>query len=96
MRIFRNVPEARFEGVIHESTSGLEKRRVKKFSKDKNYIYHLDVAINSYDARLDKVQKREAIQKGSGHPEEYLPENYELAAQVVPSSDLEYMELLRI
>lgn len=74
LRLFRKSPETRFKGPIHEAIHGLEKSRIKKFDPEQNYIYHLDVAINSFEERFEKTLKRNQDLKGSGHPEEYLPE----------------------
>lgn len=97
LRLCRNLPEIEFTGDVHEYITGLEGLRAKKLSTESNYIYHLDTAINSFESRFDKVQAREKVLKGSGHPEEYLPELHEIDTQTVPEQDQEYLtQLLRI
>ncbi len=83
IRMFRRLDSVKYRGEIHEAVFGLESKRIQTIAERKASIYHLDVAINSIETRLKKVLKREALLKGSGHPEEYLPELFNLAIQHV-------------
>lgn len=76
LRLFRNFKNIEYRGHLHEAVFGLEMKRIKKLSKDTAYIYHLDLMENSLEERIEKVLRREKTLKGSGHPEEYLPELY--------------------
>lgn len=93
VRMFRNINNICYQGELHESVLGLENLRIKKIPEQFASIYHLDTAINPYAKRLAKVQAREAKIKGAGHPEEYLPEDFNLPCIKVPPEDL---DLLRI
>jgi glycosyltransferase involved in cell wall biosynthesis len=86
IRLFKKLPSVEYRGDIHEAVFGLDGKRIKMLDK-KTCFYHLDVAINSYQERKDKVEKREAMLKGSGHPEEYLPEDFEIEYKQVPQED---------
>lgn len=100
VRIFRarrNGKKAiEYAGEIHEWVAGLEDLRVKKMPHHKNYVYHADVAINSFDERFEKVKKREEQFNGSGHPEEYTPELYDIKTSVMPAKDQSYLEYLQL
>jgi glycosyltransferase involved in cell wall biosynthesis len=89
-RLFRNLPEIKYQGELHEAVFGLEGKRVKTINENIATLYHLDTAINSYQTRLEKVQSRETILAGSGHPEEYLPELFNIPVKKVPDEDYNY------
>jgi hypothetical protein len=78
LRLFRNLPKLEYRGELHESLFGLEEKRIKKLPKKQAFIYHLDLLSNPLEARLEKVLSREKQLKGAGHPEEYLPELFNL------------------
>lgn len=86
IRLFKKLPGVEYRGDIHEAVFGLDGKRIKMLD-EKLCFYHLDVAINSYQERKDKVDKREALLKGSGHPEEYLPEDFEIEYQELDQED---------
>ena len=87
IRLFRNLPGIQYRGELHEAVFGLEGKRVKTINENVATLYHLDTAVNSYEIRLKKVQSREALLVGSGHPEEYLPELYSIPVKKVPRED---------
>lgn len=87
LRLFRNMPGIEWRKEVHEYIAGLEVTYKKTFSPNENYIYHLDVAINSLESRLQKVKERNEKYPGSGHPEEYLPELFDIKDNKVPGRD---------
>ncbi len=93
IRLFRNLPEIRYQGEIHEAVFGLETKRIQTISEAQGTMYHLDVAVNSFEVRKAKVDKREAFLAGSGHPEEYLPELFNISTKPVPDEDLASLSL---
>lgn len=93
LRLFRKHEGVQYQGDLHEAVFGLETYRIKKFKPNKNLIYHLDVAINSIEQRLYKVLSRNNQLKGSGHPEEYLPELFDLESKQVPVEDQQFLAL---
>ncbi len=96
LRLVRNTEKLEFRGEVHEAFFGLEGLRIKKLPNNENTIYHLDIAINSFESRLEKVQKREEILKGSGHGEEYLPELYnDLETELMPIEDTGLLQYLK-
>lgn len=96
LRMFRNKAGISYKGEVHESLFGLENLRIKKMPLNQNCIYHLDVAINDYSNREAKVKAREEILAGSGHPEEYLPENFDFDSYPVPIEDQGYLKYLNV
>ena len=89
IRLFRKLPGVEYRGDIHEAVFGLEHKRIQTVNEKIAPMYHVDVAINSYKERQAKVLNRELLLKGSGHPEEYLPEDYGLKAQEILAEDFE-------
>lgn len=83
LRVFRKSPITQYRGEIHEAIFGLERKRMDLISEEMGCIYHLDVAINDKASREQKVKNRENLKPGSGHPEEYLPENYKIESIVI-------------
>ncbi|NQY81170.1 MAG: glycosyltransferase family 2 protein [Candidatus Caenarcaniphilales bacterium] len=94
-RIFRNMPEIEFRGEVHESIFGHETMRVKDLERD-FAVYHLDVAINSLEQRLEKTLKRNELKPGTAYPEEYIPELYDFKYLDVQGEDLKVLEHLKI
>lgn len=94
-RIFRNFPGVEFRGEVHESIFGHETMRVKDLERD-FAVYHLDVAINSLEQRLEKTLKRNELKPGTAYPEEYLPELYDFKYLEVPEEDLKMLKGLEL
>ncbi len=93
-RIFRNLPGIEFRGEVHESIFGHETMRVKDLTRD-FAVYHLDVAINSLQERLEKTLKRNEFKPGTAYPEEYLPELFDFKYLELPEEDLKFLRGLR-
>ena len=94
IRLFKKSESVEYRGEIHEAVFGLEKKRIKNLN-EKLCFYHLDVAINNYETRKNKVEQREKLLKGSGHAEEYLPENFDIEYQKVPYSDFINLDTIK-
>ncbi|MCH2227039.1 MAG: glycosyltransferase [Candidatus Caenarcaniphilales bacterium] len=94
-RIFRNLPGIEFRGEIHESIFGLEQMRTKNLARDYAF-YHLDVAVNSLEERLEKTLRRNEIKPGTAYPEEYLPELFDFQYLEVPDEDLKVLGQLQL
>ena len=92
-RIFRNIAGIEFRGEVHESIFGHETMRVKDLSRD-YAVYHLDVAINNIEKRLDKTLKRNEIKPGTAYPEEYLPELFNFKYLPIPEEDTKFLQYL--
>lgn len=91
-RLFRNLGGIEFRGEVHESVFGLEKIRSMDLPYD-YAVYHLDVAVNSIEQRLEKTLKRNQIKAGTAYPEEYLPELYDFKYRDVEGLDLALLAL---
>lgn len=97
LRLCRKTPGLEFRGDMHEAIFGLGNLRIKKLARDRNNIYHLDVAIHSFETRYEKVKSREAILPGSGHGEEYLPELFDdMDMKIMPVEDLDLLSYLQV
>jgi len=92
-RLFRNLKGIEFRGEVHESVFGLEKIRSRDLPHD-YAIYHLDVAVNTIEQRLEKTLKRNQIKAGTAYPEEYLPELYDFKCREVWPEDLKLLKAL--
>lgn len=91
IRFFRKLNKVEYRGEIHEAVFGLETKRIKTIKENIATVYHLDVAINSFESRSEKVNQRELLLKGSGHPEEYLPELFDIQTKAVPLEDFSFI-----
>jgi len=89
-RLFRKLEGVEFRGEIHESVFGLEKIRHKDLHHE-YAIYHLDVAVNSIETRLEKTLKRNQLKPGSAFPEEYLPELFNFKYIKLEANDKELL-----
>lgn len=90
-RLFRNLLGIEFRGEVHESVFGLEKIRSKDLPYD-YAVYHLDVAVNTIEQRLEKTLKRNQIKAGTAYPEEYLPELYDFKCKEIRPEDLNFLK----
>lgn len=94
-RLFRNLEGIEFRGEIHESVFGLEKIRFKDLPHD-YAVYHLDVAVNTIEQRLEKTVNRNRLKPGTAYPEEYLPELYFFKYKPVDGADLALLKYVSL
>jgi glycosyltransferase involved in cell wall biosynthesis len=94
-RLFRNLDGIEFRGEIHESVFGLEKIRFQDLPYD-YAVYHLDVAVNTIEQRLEKTLKRNNLKPGTAYPEEYLPELYFFKYNQVDEADLALLKYVNL
>ena len=69
--------------------------RTKNLARDYAF-YHLDVAVNSLEERLEKTLRRNEIKPGTAYPEEYLPELFDFQYLEVPDEDLKVLGQLQL
>lgn len=92
LRLFKVSHRTEYNGLIHENLTGrsiFNKIRgipyVKLLSRKITDldIWHLDLVLNSFDRRREKVQKYEKMERDSGGRDYYLPEDFNTNISVI-------------
>lgn len=91
-RFFRNDGKSYFVDPIHHKLVNYRRRLKCAVAQ----VFHLDFLFNSYEARIEKVNRYEQHRKGSGYPRMYLFEDYEYkTAKVIEQLDPKIASMLK-
>ena len=94
LRLFKVNRRTEFIGLIHESLGSSLMHKLTSFPYVKFLsgnvmdfdIWHLDLVLNSYDIRKEKVQKYARMEPGSGLLQYYLPEDIQTGISIIGES----------